>query len=183
MARIKVEKQEYDENNIETLLHDSLKVEETVPGDDFTSKVMNKIKNDAEFDSSYDLNMVDDMLESLPYQDIVAPKADFTSSVMARIKEGKKVYNEDNIEELLHSLNKHVIKMPAKDFTQKVMDKINAEEDEDNIISFEKVSKKFLIGSAIVAAAAILLALNLFSSYDPSMAEFMVTDYFNTGLY
>ena len=175
-------KQKYNEESIKDLL-DSLKIKETKSSDDFTSKVMNRIKNDAAFDSSYDLNMVDDMLESLPYQEAVEPKADFTSNVMARIKAGKKEYNEDNIEELLHSLNKQVIKMPSKDFTQKVMDKINAEEDEDNIISFEKVYKKFLIGSAIVAAAAILLALNLFSSYDPSMAEFMVTDYFNTGLY
>ena len=52
-----------------------------------------------------------------------------------------------------------------------------------SIDAFEKVYKKFLIGSIAVAAAAILLALNLFSTYDPSMAEFMVTDYFNTGLY
>ena len=175
-------KKNYNEENIETLLK-SLKIQETTACDNFTNKVMDRIKNSSEFDESYDLSKVDDMLESLPYQDIVEPKADFTSNVMARIKAGKKEYNEDNIEELLHSLNKQVIKMPSKDFTQKVMDKINAEEDEDNIISFEKVYKKFLIGSAIVAAAAILLALNLFSSYDPSMAEFMVTDYFNTGLY
>lgn len=171
----------YNEENIENVLK-SLKIKETAGCDDFTNKVMDRIKNSSDFDDSYDLTMVDDMLECLPYQDTVEPKADFTSSVMARIKSEKKVYNEENIENLLAELKTTPIRLPKKDFTENVMQKIK-EESDDSIISFEKVYKKFLIGSAIVAAAAILLALNLFSTYDPSMAEFMVTDYFNTGLY
>lgn len=172
----------YNEENIETVLK-SLKIKETAVSDDFTSRVMNRIKNSSDFEDEYDLSKVDDMLESLPYQDIVEPKADFTSSVMSRIKAEKTVYNEENIENLLSTLKTMPIKLPKKDFTENVMQKIKEDEAEDNIISFEKVYKKFLIGSVVVAAAAILLALNLFSTYDPSMAEFMVTDYFNTGLY
>lgn len=172
----------YNEENIETVLK-SLKIKETAVSDDFTSRVMNRIKNSSDFEDEYDLSKVDDMLESLPYQDIVEPKADFTSSVMSRIKAEQTVYNEENIENLLSTLKTTPIKLPKKDFTENVMQKIKEDEAEDNIISFEKVYKKFLIGSVVVAAAAILLALNLFSTYDPSMAEFMVTDYFNTGLY
>lgn len=175
-------KKNYNEENIETLLK-SLKIQETTACDNFTSKIMDRIKNSSEFDESYDLSKVDDMLESLPYQEIVEPKADFTSSVISRIKADKKIYNEDNIDELLAGLKTTPIKLPAKDFTENVMQKIKEDEADENIVSFEKVYKKFLIGSIAVAAAAILLALNLFSTYDPSMAEFMVTDYFNTGLY
>ena len=88
-------KKNYNEENIETLLK-SLKIQETTACDNFTNKVMDRIKNSSEFDESYDLSKVDDMLESLPYQDIVEPKADFTSSVISRIKADKKIYNEDN---------------------------------------------------------------------------------------
>ncbi len=71
---------------------------------------------------------------------------------------------------------------PSAEFTDNVMAKIDKASQDDNIVSFEKVYRKFFIGSAIVAAAAVLLALNLFSNYDPAMAEFMVTDYFKYGV-
>lgn len=175
----------YNEENIIPLLK-SLKIDETTAEDDFTSKVMNRIKADIDFDNNIDdLDKVDNLLNILPVKEIMQPKEDFTANVMNRIKsEQKKVkYNQENIQDVLKLLKTKPIKLPNKNFAENVMEKIKEEEVDENIISFEKTYKKFLVGSFIVAAAAILLALNLFSTYNPSMAEFMVTDYFNTGLY
>ena len=146
---------------------------------------MLRIKNDSSFDDDIiKLDETDDILECLSFADEVKPNDSFTNNVMARIKaEQNFKYNEENIDDILSLLAKQPVIEPSAEFTDNVMAKIEESAQDDNIISFEKVYKKFLIGSAIVAAAAVLLALNLFSNYDPAMAEFMVTDYFNTGLY
>lgn len=177
-------KEKYTEKNIENILK-SLKHKEISPKSDFTFNVMQRIKNDNSFDDDIiKLDKTDDMLETLAFADKVQPDNNFTNNVMARIKaEQNFKYNEENIDEILKLLSIQPVVEPSADFTNNVMAKIDEAAQDDNIISFEKVYKKFLIASAVVAAAAVLLALNLFSSYDPAMAEFMVTDYFNTGLY
>lgn len=177
-------KEKYTEKNIENILK-SLKHKEISPKPDFTFNVMQRIKNDNSFDDDIiKLDKTDDMLETLAFADKVQPDNNFTNNVMARIKaEQNFKYNEENIDEILKLLSIQPVVEPSADFTNNVMAKIDEAAQDDNIISFEKVYKKFLIASAVVAAAAVLLALNLFSSYDPAMAEFMVTDYFNTGLY
>lgn len=177
-------KEKYTENNMENILK-SLKHKEISPKSDFTLNVMQRIKNDNSFDDDIiKLDETDDMLECLAFTDEVKPSNNFTNNVMARIKaEQNFKYNEENIDDILSLLSQQPVVEPSADFTNNVMAKIDEAAQDDNIISFEKVYKKFLIGSAIVAAAAVLLALNLFSNYDPAMAEFMVTDYFNTGLY
>lgn len=177
-------KEKYTERNIENILK-SLKHKEISPKSDFTLNVMQRIKNDSSFnDDIIKLDEADDMLECLSLVDEVKPSDSFTNNVMARIKaEQNFKYNEENIDDILSLLAKQPVIEPSAEFTDNVMAKIEESAQDDNIISFEKVYKKFLIGSAIVAAAAVLLALNLFSNYDPAMAEFMVTDYFNTGLY
>ncbi len=177
-------KEQYSEKNMENILK-ALKCDEVTPKADFTMSVMQRIKNDSSFDDDIiNLDKTDDILEGLAFIDEVKPSENFTNNVMARIKaEQEFKYNEENIDSILNLLSKQPVIVPSDDFTNNVMVKIEASEDNDNIISFEKVYKKFLIGSAVVAAAAVLLALNLFSSFDPAMAEFMVTDYFNTGLY
>ncbi len=177
-------KEKYTEKNMENILK-SLKHKEISPKPDFTLNVMQRIKNDNSFDDDIiKLDETDDILEALAFADKVQPSSNFTNNVMARIKaEQNFKYNEENIDNILHLLSIQPVVEPSADFTNNVMAKIDEAAQDDNIISFEKVYKKFLIGSAVVAAAAVLLALNLFSNYDPAMAEFMVTDYFNTGLY
>lgn len=177
-------KEKYTEQNMENILK-SLKHKEISPKSDFTLNVMQRIKNDSSFDDDIiKLDETDDILEYLSFADEVKPNDSFTNNVMARIKaEQNFKYNEENIDDILSLLAKQPVIEPSAEFTDNVMAKIEESAQDDNIISFEKVYKKFLIGSAIVAAAAVLLALNLFSNYDPAMAEFMVTDYFNTGLY
>lgn len=177
-------KEKFTENNIENILK-SLKHREISPKTDFTLNVMHRIKNDNSFDNDIiKLDETDDMLECLSFAEEVKPSDNFTSNVMARIKAEQNInYNEENIDDILHLLSTQPVVEPSADFTDNVMAKIEEDAQDDNIVSFEKVYKKFLIGSVIVAAAAVLLALNLFSNYDPAMAEFMVTDYFNTGLY
>lgn len=177
-------KVKYNEENIETLLK-SLKHNEVMPESSFTANVMQRIKDDSSFDDDIiNLDKVDDMLEGLAFADSVKPSDNFTLNVMEKIKAESSIkYDEKNVESVLNLLSKQPVTLPKSDFTDKVMAKINEADSEENIISFEKVYKKFLIGGVIAAAAAVILALNLFSSYDPAMAEFMVTDYFNTGLY
>lgn len=177
-------KEKYTEQNMENILK-SLKHKEISPKSDFTLNVMQRIKNNSSFDDDIiKLDETDDILECLSFADEVKPNDSFTNNVMARIKaEQNFKYNEENIDNILSLLAKQPVIEPSAEFTDNVMAKIEESAQDDNIISFEKVYKKFLIGSAIVAAAAVLLALNLFSNYDPAMAEFMVTDYFNTGLY
>ena len=177
-------KEKYTEKNMENILN-SLKHKEISPKSDFTLNVMQRIKNDSSFDDDIiKLDETDDILEALSFAEEVKPSDNFTNNVMARIKaEQNFKYNEENIDNILHLLSIQPVVEPSTDFTNNVMAKIDEAAQDDNIISFEKVYKKFLIGSAVVAAAAVLLALNLFSNYDPAMAEFMVTDYFNTGLY
>ena len=177
-------KEKYNEENIEKLLK-SLKHNEVMPEKSFTSNVMQRIKDDSSFDDDIiNLDKVDDMLEGLAFMESVKPSDNFTFNLMEKIKAESSIkYDEENVESVLNLLSKQPVTLPKADFTDKVMAKINEADSEENIISFEKVYKKFLIGGVIAAAAAVLLALNLFSSYDPAMAEFMVTDYFNTGLY
>lgn len=177
-------KEKYTEKNIENILK-SLKHKEMSPKHDFTINVMQRIKNDCSFDDDIvKLDKTDEILECLLFADEVKPSNNFTNSVMARIKaEQNFKYNGENIDDILNILSKQPVIEPSADFADSVMAKIGEASSDDNIISFEKIYKKFLIGSAFVAAAAVLLALNIFSSYNPAMAEFMVTDYFNTGLY
>lgn len=177
-------KEKYTEKNMENILK-SLKDKEISPKSDFTFSVMQRIKKDSSFDDDIiKVDDTDDMLEYLSFAEEVKPSDNFTNNVMARIKaEQNFKYNEENIDDILNLLAKQPVIEPSAEFTDNVMAKIDKASQDDNIISFEKVYRKFFIGSAIVAAAAVLLALNLFSNYDPAMAEFMVTDYFNTGLY
>lgn len=177
-------KEKYSEKNMENILK-LLKHKGSAPKSDFTSRVMQRIKNDSGFDNSIImLDKTDDMLEGLSFTDEIKPSDNFTNNVMAEIKaEQNFKYSEENIDKILNLLSKQPVVAPSPDFTSNIMKKIDEADNSDNVISFEKVYKKFLIGSAVVAAAAVLLALNLFSSYDPAMAEFMVTDYFNAGLY
>lgn len=177
-------KEKYTDKTMDNILK-SLKHKEISPKSDFTANIIQRIKNDNSFDDEIlKLDKTDDMLEALAFIDDVKPSDSFTNNVMAKIKaEQNFKYNEENIDDILSLLAQQPVVEPSADFTDNVIAKINESSQDDNIISFEKIYKKFLIGSAIVAAAAVLLALNLFSNYDPAMAEFMVTDYFNTGLY
>ena len=174
----------YTEKEIENILK-SLKHKEILPKSDFTLSAMQRIKNDSSVDDDImKLDETDDMLECLAFIDEVKPSDNFTNNVMAKIKtEQNFKYDEENIDSVLSLLSKQPVVTPSKDFTSKVMTKIDETDVNYNVISFEKVYKKFLIVSAVAAAAAVLLAFNLFSNYDPAMAEFMVTDYFNMGLY
>ena len=116
----------YNEENIIPLLK-SLKIDETTAEDDFTSKVMNRIKADIDFDNNIDdLDKVDNLLNILPVKEIMQPKEDFTANVMNRIKsEQKKVkYNQENIQDVLKLLKTKPIKLPNKNFTENVMEKI-----------------------------------------------------------
>lgn len=175
----------YNMENIENLLN-LLKENnnENTLYNNFTNKVMDRIKEDTSFINDNGQDYIDDLLTNLSYVEEVIPKDNFTLNVMEKIKANNNFsYNEENIEPLLNKLSHTVITMPKEDFTCNVMEKIKDDMENSEIIPFEKVYKKFLIGSIVVAAAAVLLALNLFSHYDAGMAEFMVTDYFNTGLY
>lgn len=197
MSRIKNDSDfievEYNDEKLDNMLS-SLKNRAVVePSIDFTSNVMNRIKEDSSFvENKYSEDNIDNVLSLLKERKEVEPSSDFTLSVMERIKleESKKadiLYNDENIDSLLISLKNKEVVEPSVDFTQNVIDKIKAEkvekESDDDIISFSKIYKKVLVVSVISAAAAVLLAFNLFSNYDAGMAEFMATDYFNTGIY
>lgn len=170
-------------NNIDDILQ-LLKQKEITPSDNFTNNVMDCIKNDSSFDDSLiEDDKLNDILETLSFKEQVKPSDDFTANVMKRIALDNKLQTSNDIDDILSLLKQQPVVLPSDNFTNNVIDKINAIDEEDNIISFQKVYKKFLIGSAIVAAATVLLALNLFSEYNPAMAEFMATDYFTAGLY
>ncbi len=169
-------------DNMDNLLKSLKTTSYNIP-DDFTNKVMDRIKNNQEF-SNDTLDNIDDMLYNLSLQEEVKPDNNFTEKVMQRVKTYKEtVYNEKNVEDLLYTLKNQEPAPISNDFTNKVMVEIKSENMEDNIIQFDKVYKKFIAASIFVAAAAVLLALNLFSHYDAATAEYMVTDYFNTGIY
>lgn len=84
----------------------------------------------------------------------------------------KPQFNEKNIEQLLNELKKENVKIDLPPtFTASVMNRIRA--DETMAISyFESIYKKFLIGTSIAAAAAIIMALNFILSYD--MSEYTI---------
>ncbi len=177
-------KEKENEKDLENILK-LLKHNAPLPKDDFTSNIMERIKNDSSFDDNIlKLDKTEDMLESLAFVNAKMPRDDFTNNVMARIKaEQSFKYSEENIDDILNILSKQPVLEPSTDFTNSVIAKINKVDNENNIVSFEKVYKKFLIGSIVAAAATVLLAFNMFSNYDPAMAEFMVTNYFTAGLY
>lgn len=91
-------------------------------------------------------------------------------------------YDENSIETLLSSLkNDKVINIPDN-FTLKVMDRIR-QDNLNNIKSYDKLYLKFSVGASMIAAACLLLAVNLFVTYTPEMAEFAAIDYFNISIF
>lgn len=88
----------------------------------------------------------------------------------------KTKFNENDIEQLLKNINlngKPII-VPAN-FTAAVMDKIKADS-AGYVTYFESVYRKFLIGGAVAAAAAVVLAFKFMSSYNSFMSEYAMMD-------
>ncbi len=166
-------------NLLKSLKHNTPKI-----SSDFTNSVMDRITKDVSINDNAELEDIDDMLYNLSINKEIIPDENFTKNVINRIKNSQQsYYTEENIDEILSILKNTSNQMPSNNFTENVIDRIKLETVNENITSFEKVYKKFVIGSICVAAAAVLLALNLFNYYDAAVAEYMVTDYFNTGIY
>ncbi len=94
----------------------------------------------------------------------------------------KEKYDENSIDILLKSLDKNRPYKISDNFTMNVMDKIK-EDNIKNIKYFDRLYLKFSIGASAIAAACLLLAINLFTTYTPSVAEFVAMDYFNISIF
>lgn len=178
-------KEKYDEHGVENLLKNLKNKDICKPSGDFTLSVMDRIKNSAG-KPYYDDENIEILLKDLKNKRAALPSGDFSSSVMNRIKEYENIrktpFDEKNIEPLLKTLKYAETVVPSERFAASVIDKIR--EDENNAAgSFYGIYRKFITGAIVAAAASVLLAVNLFSSFDPGTAELMVTDYFNTGIY
>ena len=143
----------------------------------------NESINNESIIESENIKKIDDLLKLLKNHKEASISNEFTSNVMERINDYQPVvYNESNIQDVLKGLRTKRTAIPSDDFSKNVIKKI----EESSILddsSYSKIFKKFIIGSIAVAAASIILAFSFFSDYNADTAEFMATDYYNTGLY
>ncbi len=94
----------------------------------------------------------------------------------------KTKFDEVSVESLLAGLkNRPDIKAP-EDFAASVMSRIRQDADK-SVRSFDGLFLRFSIGASVVAAASLLLAINLFTSYTPGAAEYAAVDYFNMSIF
>lgn len=91
-----------------------------------------------------------------------------------------KKLDENSVEDILKGLadNNLQISIPSG-FSANVMSRIRNDSAAKKIISFDKLFLHYSLAASAVAAACLLLAINLFMSYTPGDAEYAVIDYFN----
>ena len=89
-----------------------------------------------------------------------------------------KNFDENCLEYFLRTLADNQQILIPDNFSASVMSRIKNDSNQ-KVIYFEKLFIRYSLAASAVAAACLLLAVNLFTSYTPSNAEYAAIDYFN----
>ena len=91
-------------------------------------------------------------------------------------------FDEKTLETMLLSLKKHSDIKAPDDFAASVMSRIRQDADK-SVRSYDGLFLRFSAAASVVAAASLLLAINLFTSYTPGAAEYAAVDYFSVCIF